>query len=105
MAATDIYRRQYLVQVWFGEHEIASYRADEDLAARYAAAMRRRFAGLRVTTIQVPPSAGAAVVVPAGPRLPDDDRQWELTAFGGGRSMTCPQQLVVNQQDGQDRHP
>jgi len=37
------------VRVWFGEHVIAQYVADAPLAARYEQAMRRRFAGLRVT--------------------------------------------------------
>jgi hypothetical protein len=37
------------VQVWFGSHPIATYVAEPALAARYEAAMRRRFAGLRVT--------------------------------------------------------
>jgi len=35
--------------VWFGEHVVADYRAEAELAERYAAAMSRRFAGLRVT--------------------------------------------------------
>jgi hypothetical protein len=37
------------VRVWFGEHVIAQYVAEAPLAARYEQAMRRRFAGLRVT--------------------------------------------------------
>ncbi|WP_427887211.1 hypothetical protein ACQHIV_30000 [Kribbella sp. GL6] len=37
------------VRVWFGEHVIAQYVADAPLAARYEQAMRRRFAGLKVT--------------------------------------------------------
>jgi hypothetical protein len=37
------------VRVWFGEHVIAQYVADAPLAERYEHAMRRRFAGLRVT--------------------------------------------------------
>jgi hypothetical protein len=37
------------VRVWFGAHVIAQYVADPPLAARYEQAMRRRFAGLRVT--------------------------------------------------------
>jgi len=37
------------VRVWFGAHVIADYTAEEDAAVRYAAAMERRFAGLRVT--------------------------------------------------------
>jgi hypothetical protein len=37
------------VRVWFGEHVIAQYVAEAPLAARYEQAMRRRFAGLKVT--------------------------------------------------------
>ena len=37
------------VRVWFGEHVIAQYVAEAALAARYEQAMRRRFAGLKVT--------------------------------------------------------
>jgi hypothetical protein len=49
-----------LVRVWFGEHVIADCRAEPVLAARYAAAMSRRFAGLRVTNdpIAAPPATG-----------------------------------------------
>lgn len=42
------------VRVWFGEHVIADYRADAENAARYATAMARRFAGLRVTNDPLP---------------------------------------------------
>jgi hypothetical protein len=38
------------VRVWFGDHVVADYRAEAELAERYAAAMSRRFAGLRVTS-------------------------------------------------------
>lgn len=37
------------VQVWFGQHIMCSYTADPVAADRYAAAMARRFRGLRVT--------------------------------------------------------
>lgn len=37
------------VLVWLGEHLIADYIANADLAARYEAKMRRSYAGLRVT--------------------------------------------------------
>jgi hypothetical protein len=37
------------VRVWFGEHVIAQYVAEAPLAARYEQAMRRSFAGLKVT--------------------------------------------------------
>jgi hypothetical protein len=42
------------VRVWFGEHVIADYSAEPDLAERYAVAMSRRFAGLRVTNDPMP---------------------------------------------------
>ncbi|MFC5268499.1 hypothetical protein ACFPJ1_40875 [Kribbella qitaiheensis] len=37
------------VRVWFGRYVIADYTAEPELAQRYAKAMARRFAGLRVT--------------------------------------------------------
>ena len=37
------------VCVWFGEHEIVEHIAEPAYAARFEAAMRRRFASLRVT--------------------------------------------------------
>ena len=37
------------VRVWFGSHVIAAFVGPPAEAARYAAGMRRRFAGLRVT--------------------------------------------------------
>ena len=40
---------QVRVRVWFGEHAIADYQAIPELAESYAAAMSRRFSGLRVT--------------------------------------------------------
>ena len=51
MAIAEITSRQHRrrVRVWFGEHVIAQYVAEAPLAARYEQAMRRRFAGLRVT--------------------------------------------------------
>lgn len=42
------------VRVWFGDHAIADYTAEPELAKRYAQAMARRFAGLRVTNDPVP---------------------------------------------------
>jgi hypothetical protein len=42
------------VRVWFGEHVIADYNAEPALAERYADAMSRRFAGLRVTNDPMP---------------------------------------------------
>lgn len=47
------------VRVWFGQHVIAQYVAEAPLAARYEQAMRRRFAGLRVTNdVLGPPGEG-----------------------------------------------
>ena len=40
--------------LWFGDHVVADYRAEAELAERYAAAMSRRFAGLRVTSDPIP---------------------------------------------------
>lgn len=40
---------QRRVQVWFGEHLLHDYRAGAKAAEEYAAAIGRRFAGLRVT--------------------------------------------------------
>lgn len=64
------------VRVWFGTHVVADYVADPLAAARYAAAMRRRFAGLRVTNDHMG-SATAAEKLAARP-LPSE-RLWELT--------------------------
>lgn len=66
-----------VVRVWFGRHPIATYHASKELADRYAAAMGATFAGLRITTER--PAADEAKQL-----LPDDERQWALTAFGGG---------------------
>jgi hypothetical protein len=62
------------VRVWFGEHVIADYRADAAQAGRYAEAMQRRFAGLRVTTDDLPDDPGSWV-----PQLPTEPL-WPLTA-------------------------
>ena len=37
------------VRLWFGPHQIADYLGDQPGAARYEAAMRRRFPGLEIT--------------------------------------------------------
>jgi hypothetical protein len=47
------------VRVWFGEHVIADYSGEPALVVRYANAMRRRFAGLRVTIDPVPGRSGS----------------------------------------------
>ncbi|MFI5736155.1 hypothetical protein ACIA49_38935 [Kribbella sp. NPDC051587] len=57
-AAVDADRHERRrVRVWFGEHVIAQYVAEPALAARYEQAMRRRFAGLKVTNDRVGISA------------------------------------------------
>jgi hypothetical protein len=60
------------VRVWFGDHVVADYQAEADLADRYAAAMSRRFAGLRVTSEPIPPSDPSP-----GRKLPGE-RLWEV---------------------------
>lgn len=42
------------VRVWFGDHAIADHIAAEPNAARYAAAMERRFSCCRVTNEPLP---------------------------------------------------
>ncbi len=37
------------VRLWFGRHQIADYIGEPASAARYEAAMRRRFPGLDIT--------------------------------------------------------
>jgi hypothetical protein len=51
---------QRRVRVWFGAHPIADHVADADHAGQYEAAMRRRFASLRVTS---EPIRGGVVTV------------------------------------------
>lgn len=58
------------VRVWFGEHVIATYNAEPDQAERYAKAMARRFAGLRVTNEPLPAVETRAESLP-GERLWD----------------------------------
>lgn len=60
------------MRVWFGDHVVADYCAEAELAERYAAAMSRRFAGLRVTSDPLPDHD-------PGParRLPGE-RLWEV---------------------------
>jgi hypothetical protein len=45
---------RYRVRVWCGGYPIAVYIAERPLAERYAAAMRRRFIGLQVTSELLP---------------------------------------------------
>ena len=57
------------VRVWFGDHVVADYRAE---AERYAAAMSRRFAGLRVTSEPIPGTE------PGPDRALPGERLWEV---------------------------
>ncbi|NEA30159.1 hypothetical protein [Streptomyces sp. SID13031] len=59
------------VRVWFGDHVVADYWAEADVADRYAAAMSRRFAGLKVTSEPI------SVADPGGQALPGE-RLWEV---------------------------
>lgn len=58
IAETTARQHRRRVRVWFGEHVIAQYVAEAPLAARYEQAMRRRFAGLRVTNDLLGPNDG-----------------------------------------------
>lgn len=60
---------QRVVRVWFAGHRIAEYRAAPALAARYAAAMTRRFPSLQVTNCPVGQPPNAAGLEP--PRATD----------------------------------
>lgn len=59
------------VRVWFGDHVIAEYSGETDLAERYAAAMSQRFAGLKITTEPLPDDADVATRPLPGERLWD----------------------------------
>lgn len=63
-----------MVQVWFGSHVIATHVAEPALAERYAAAMSRRFAGLRVTNEPI------RTATPETRELPVEEL-WPLTAL------------------------
>jgi len=70
-------RRTHRVRVWFGQHLIADHLADHEQASLYAQAMRRRFAGLRVT---VDPLDDGRILVPdRGPTPLPSQRLWDLT--------------------------
>ncbi|MFG1912417.1 hypothetical protein [Kribbella sp. NPDC048928] len=69
-AVVRVERRR--VRVWFGDHVVADYRAEAELAERYAAAMSRRFAGLRVTSDPLPEQDPGP-----GRKLPGE-RLWEV---------------------------
>lgn len=62
----------HFVRVWFGDHVIAKYTAERDAAARYAEAMDRRFAGLKITNDIVPAPIPGALRLPA-------EMLWDVT--------------------------
>ncbi|HEY3511668.1 hypothetical protein [Kribbella sp. NPDC051137] len=68
--AVRVERRR--VRVWFGEHVVADYCAEAELAERYAEAMSRRFAGLRVT------SEPLSELDPGPDRRLPGERLWEV---------------------------
>ena len=45
---------RHRIRVWFGAHVIADYSGDREHTDRYAAAMDRRFPGLKITDDIVP---------------------------------------------------
>jgi hypothetical protein len=47
--ANETQDKRRTVRMWFGDHIVAEYVAEPPLATRYERAMRRRFAGVRVT--------------------------------------------------------
>jgi hypothetical protein len=53
--SVDVRRRR--VRVWFGSHVIAELIGVPAAAERYAAAMDRRFGGLRITNEPIPDRA------------------------------------------------
>jgi hypothetical protein len=78
MSTTGTVRRRR-VRVWFGMHVIADYCAEPDLAQRYAAAMDRRFAGLKITNEPLPPDDDMSAA--PTPELPNEQLLWPLTAL------------------------
>ena len=61
-AVADTRRRR--VRVWFGSHVIAELIAVPATAERYAAAMDRRFGGLRITNDPMPGTGRAEDAAP-----------------------------------------
>jgi hypothetical protein len=61
---SELATEQRHVQVWFGSHVIASYTAEPALAERYAAAMDKRYPGLKITNELVPVPSSAQPLQP-----------------------------------------
>ena len=80
--------RRHRIRVWFGEHMIADHTADEPYAERYAAAVARRFAGLKITDDLVPlqPHAEAGRRMTAGPDATTTGAGISSRRTRGGRS-------------------
>jgi hypothetical protein len=64
------------IRICLGQHTISEYYAEAELAARYAAAMSRKFPGLRIS--DEPLLAEHSV---ATPELPTNHLLWPLTAL------------------------
>ncbi|MEV0801660.1 hypothetical protein AB0I34_28460 [Kribbella sp. NPDC050281] len=73
MSAGDPVPQRRRVRVWFGDHVVADYRAEAELAERYAEAMSRRFAGLRVTSDPISDTD------PGPGRVLPGERLWEVS--------------------------
>lgn len=56
------------VKLWFGSHVIGEYVGTPKAAERYAAAMDKRFAGLRITNDLVPPGTTPERALPLPPK-------------------------------------
>jgi hypothetical protein len=68
--------------VWFGSHVIATYVGERPLADRYAAAMGRRFAGLRISNEPLPQTVATdSAHLPDHPPIPSEQRLWPLTVL------------------------
>jgi hypothetical protein len=80
MSAAEMYGRWRKVRVWLGDHLIAEYVAEPELAARYRQVMAPRFAGLLITIepLSDPGWEGGEGLEFSAARLPDE-QLWSLT--------------------------
>jgi hypothetical protein len=60
MTVTGAVSDRHQIWVWFGEHLLAQYTADAEVATRYAVAMNRRYCGVLVTTEPIGPGSAPA---------------------------------------------